>query len=87
MAGPCQLFQGAVEEGWFCGTHSPFPDACTLRGRFYPSRGRSTIVWEWGISGTLSLDFPVLAEEESVWGSRPWRGLSGAPRAQRLLRP
>lgn len=20
MAGPCQLLQGAVEEGWFCGT-------------------------------------------------------------------
>lgn len=26
------------------------------------------IDWEWGVSGTLSLDFPVLAEEESVWG-------------------
>lgn len=29
-----------------------------------PSRGRSRIVWEWGGLGTLSLDFPVLAEEE-----------------------
>lgn len=38
------------------------------------------IVWEWGVSGTLSLDFPVLAEEESVWGRRPWRGLSDALR-------
>lgn len=67
--------QGAVEEGWFCGTHLPLPDACTPKDRFYPSRGRSRIVWEWGGSGTLSLDFPVLAEEESVWGTRPGRGL------------
>lgn len=37
------------------------------------------LVWEWGIFGTLSLDFPVLAEEEIVWGNRPWKGLQGVP--------
>ena len=26
------------------------------------------LVWEWGIFGTLSLDFPVLAEEERLFG-------------------
>lgn len=36
------------------------------------------LVREWGIFGTLSLDFPVLAEEEIVWGPRPQKGLPGA---------
>lgn len=27
------------------------------------------LVWEWGIFGTLSLDFPVLAEEERLFGA------------------
>lgn len=26
------------------------------------------LVWEWGSFGTLSLDFPVLAEEERLFG-------------------
>lgn len=37
------------------------------------------LVWEWGSFGTLSLDFPVLAEEEIVWGTRPQKGLPGVP--------
>lgn len=33
------------------------------------------LVWEWGIFGTLSLDFPVLAEEERLFGGPgPGRG-------------
>lgn len=36
------------------------------------------LVWEWEIFGTLSLDFPVLAEEEIVWGTKPQKGLPGA---------
>lgn len=33
------------------------------------------LVWEWGIFGTLSLDFPVLAEEERLFGAPgPRRG-------------
>lgn len=33
------------------------------------------LVWEWGIFGTLSLDFPVLAEEERLFGGpSPTRG-------------
>lgn len=33
------------------------------------------LVWEWGIFGTLSLDFPVLAEEERLFGGiGPGRG-------------
>ena len=46
------------------------------------------IVWERGVSGTLSLDFPVLAEEECLGAQGlGGGGVSGAPRAQRLLRP
>ena len=46
------------------------------------------IVWERGVSGTLSLDFPVLAEEECLGAQGlGGGGFSGAPRAQRLLRP
>lgn len=26
------------------------------------------LVWEWGIFGTLSLDFPVLTEKERLFG-------------------
>lgn len=36
------------------------------------------LLWEWGTCGTLSLDFPVLAEEEIVCGTRPQRELTGA---------
>lgn len=28
------------------------------------------LFWEWGILGTLSLDFHVLAKDEIVWGTR-----------------
>lgn len=44
------------------------------------------IVWEWGVSGTLSLDFPVLAEEECL-GVQALEGAFRCPPAQRLLRP
>lgn len=29
------------------------------------------LVWEWGIFGTLSLDFPVLAEEDCLGPQAP----------------
>lgn len=39
-----------------------------------PSRGDMIgLLWELGTCGTLSLDFPVLAEEEIVCGARPQR--------------
>lgn len=67
--------------------HTPLSRRLHSERPILPSRRRSRIVWEWGGLGTLSLDFPVLAEEESVWGTRPVRGLSGAPQAQCALWP
>lgn len=42
------------------------------------------LVWEWGIFGTLSLDFPVLSEKEIVWETRPQKWLPGAQAQGRL---
>lgn len=43
-------------------------------------KGRCMIglLWEQEICGTLSLDLPVLAEEEIAYGTRTQRGLPDA---------
>lgn len=69
--------QRQEEEGWLYGTCSLFQRLALLKGWFCLVRERSMIclVWECEIFGTLSLDFPVLTEEERLFGGPgPRRG-------------
>lgn len=50
-----------------CGTR-PFPEA-ELHKADSPLEGEvHDLFWEWGVFGTLSLDFPVLAKDERLFG-------------------